>query len=125
MPIDWDKTGQTFERHPKLSLKKGDKARVTFLDDGNEVSASLIKGDFPRDSFVFVVELKESATGVQDKAKIELSAGDKAEFWISTKSFSLLKAMKELRKKKGTLEGVTTTINRVSDKTTETNYEFA
>src|SRR4030042_6265146 len=95
---DWDNVAD-FERHPKLSLKIGEQANVTFEDDGNFVSNAwrpawsgvgrlpdkdaLRDGGakFPRDSHVFVVSVK----------------GEKLEYWVGAKSFSTLRQLKRIR----------------------------
>ena len=109
--ILWDEVS-SFERYPKLSLKKGDKVTVTFMDDGNFVPEKALKqsgAKYARDSHVFVVE----------------SAGEKKEFWASTTAHSTMRQLKDIRNSNGnTLKGAKATMARVSEEADETNYEI-
>ena len=107
--VDWENIG-TFERYDKFKLNLKEEAKITFEDDGNEVSKEQLKNaDFPKDSFVFVV--------THDSAK--------KEFWVNKNNFSLLDSLKECRNDKGVLKGQTVLIKRISDKPNESNYEVS
>lgn len=101
-----------FERHPKLdTMKVGDTVRMKFLDNGTFVTAKQLKdagAKFPRDSIVFVVEVK----------------GEKKEWWISDTAYSVKKQLKRLHDTNGKLAGANVSVKRISDKNTETNYEL-
>ncbi len=110
--VDWDSFSD-FERHPKLDVMKvGDKVAATLEDDGNFVSKDVLKeagAKHPRDSIVLVMTVD----------------GEKKEFWISSKAFSQIRQLKRLKEENaGTLKGLKVEIERVSDATDQTNYEF-
>lgn len=110
--FDWNSISD-FDRYPKLEsiAKIGSETKVKFLNDGNFVGAEQLKeakAKFPRDSIVLAVEEK----------------GENKEFWVASKSFSVMKQLKKIREKHGSLKGITVKIKRVSDATDATNYEI-
>jgi hypothetical protein len=110
--INWEAITE-FERFPKLdSMKVGDSIEAKFTDNGVFVSADQLReahSKFPRDSYVFVLEVK----------------GEKREFWMSQKAYSLVRVIKKIRDANGgNLKGVKVKIKRISSSTVETNYEF-
>jgi len=109
--INWDEI-TTFDRYPKLDMKVGDKVTVTFEDDGSFVSKKVLAdsgAQYPRDSFVFVIS----------------KDGQKHEFWVGAKNYSLMNILKQLREENGgNLKGLTVEIERISDKPSETNYKI-
>lgn len=106
---DWNEITD-IERHDKFAMKKGEKAEVKFLDDGNFVSKKILqdaKAKHPRDSHIFVLEVGDA----------------KNEWWVSANAFTLMRDLKKLRDENGgTLVGLKATIERISDEPTETNY---
>jgi hypothetical protein len=111
--FDWNSISD-FDRFPKLDsiAKVGSETKIKFLNDGNFVSAEQLKeakAKFPRDSIVLAVEEK----------------GESKELWVASKSFSVMKQLKKIREKHGSLKGIVVKIKRVSDATDATNYEIS
>jgi hypothetical protein len=108
--IDWEAVSD-FERHPKLEMAVGDEKKVRFEDEGTFVTKQQLAdagAKFPRDCYVFTLSVDN----------------EKHEWWVGAQAYSVVRQIKRLREQNGALKGVRALLKRVSDKTTETNYEI-
>jgi hypothetical protein len=109
--MDWNAI-EDFESNEKLQLAEvGDKYTGTFTNDGRYVKKEQLEGKskFPRDSCILTLENKDG----------------KRDFWLSMKSFTVLREIKALRDRNDeVLTGLKANIERISKATDATNYTF-
>jgi hypothetical protein len=121
MAVEWDKIGG-FERYDKLNdiLKSvGDKAIVTFLDDGKEVSAELLQSALKNKGMKNIKARNTIVFVCTNDAK-------KYEMWLSATAFSNLRELKAIRDaNKNTLINAKVKVSRVSkDDMTQQAFKF-
>jgi hypothetical protein len=100
----------SFERYEKLALlAKGDKANVTFLDEGRDVSAEIIATAMREKGKTSRVKAQDSTVFV-----IDTDSG-KREFWVKHTQFTNIRELRAVMDANGgKLKGAKALIERVA-----------